>query len=73
MQLNGKQLAIPQYININAFYINKDAMKEWGQRCPQRLRLRADARVHPEDAQETGDKGRRFGFTTGGPKTASSD
>jgi multiple sugar transport system substrate-binding protein len=66
MQLNGKQLAIPQYININAFYINKDAMKELGAEMPSsdygyEQMLAFILKMH----KKTGDKVDRFGFTTG--------
>jgi multiple sugar transport system substrate-binding protein len=66
MQLNGKQLAIPQYININAFYVNKDAMKEMGAEMPSNdygyeQMLAFILKMH----KRSGDKVERFGFTTG--------
>jgi ABC-type glycerol-3-phosphate transport system substrate-binding protein len=35
MNLNGKQLAIPYYINVNATYLNLDALKEAGLEKPK--------------------------------------
>ncbi|HZQ98029.1 MAG TPA: hypothetical protein VFC93_04340 [Chloroflexota bacterium] len=66
MQLNGKQLAIPQYININALYVNKDAAKEMSAEIPgndysYEQMLAFITKMH----KKTGDKVDRFGFTTG--------
>jgi multiple sugar transport system substrate-binding protein len=66
MQLNGKQLAIPQYININALYINKDAAKEMNAEAPNldysyEQMLTFLQKIH----KKTGDKVERFAFTTG--------
>lgn len=66
MQLNGKQLAIPQYINVNALYVNKDAAKEAGATIPSNdytydQMLELATKLH----KKSGDKVERYGFSTG--------
>jgi multiple sugar transport system substrate-binding protein len=66
MQLEGKQLAIPQYININGLYVNKDALKEMGAEMPGNdythdQMLQFITKMH----KKSGDKVERYGFSTG--------
>jgi ABC-type glycerol-3-phosphate transport system substrate-binding protein len=66
MQLQGKQLAIPQYVNINTLYVNKDAAKEMNADVPgndytYEQMLTFITKMH----KKAGDKVERFAFTTG--------
>jgi ABC-type glycerol-3-phosphate transport system substrate-binding protein len=66
MALEGRQLAIPQYININGLYVNRDALKEMNAGMPgnnytydQKSAL--ITRLH----KVNGDRVERWGYSTG--------
>lgn len=66
MSLEGRQLAIPQYININGLFVNKDAAREVGAAIPavpythdQLLQLATRLQ------KKVGEKVERYGFATG--------
>ena len=66
MQLNGKQLAIPQYVNINGLFINKDAAKEAGAEIPGNDYTHEQMLAFIQKVtKKTGDKLDRAGFATG--------
>jgi ABC-type glycerol-3-phosphate transport system substrate-binding protein len=66
MALEGKQLAIPQYININGLYVNNDALKEMNVENPGNdytydQKLQFITKLH----KKSGDKVDRWGYSTG--------
>src|SRR5258708_10300544 len=67
MQLNGKQLAIPQYVNINGLFVNKDAAKEAGAEIPgpDYTHEQMLAFITKMTKKGSGDKPERYGFATG--------